>query len=107
MSLRLSPRTVEEELQEEEAEAAGKMKVMTPPPTTTWLYVLRAPTVSAAMWPVGLWANKRKREGSILVATDGRRDECPPNRESAGEGPSNASYDTGRSGGGGYGGKTA
>ena len=82
------------------------MKLMTPPPTTTWLYVLRAPTVSAAMWPVGLWANKRKREGSILVATDGRRDECPPNRESAGEGPSNASYDTGRSGGG-YGGKTA
>ena len=79
-------------------------------PTTTRLYVLRAPTVAAAMWPVGLWANKRKREGSILVAmygpTDGRRDECPPNRESAGEGPSNASYDTGRSGGG-YGGKTA
>ena len=47
------------------------MKLMTPPPTTTWLYVLRAPTVAAAMWPVGLWANKRKREGSILVATDG------------------------------------
>ena len=40
------------------------MKLMTPPPTTTRLYVLRAPTV-------GLWANKRKREGSILVATDG------------------------------------
>ena len=75
------------------------MKLMTPPPTTTRLYVLRAPTV-------GLWANKRKREGSILVATDGGTDECPPNRESAGEGPSNASYDTGRSGGG-YGGKTA
>ena len=77
------------------------MKLMTPPPTTTRLYVLRAPTV-------GLWANKRKREGSILVATDGGTDECPPNRESAGEGPSNASYDTGRSGGGGgFGGKTA
>ena len=59
------------------------MKVMTP--TTTWLYVLRAPTVAAAaMWPVGLWANKRKREGSILVATDGRTEGRVPTQPRVG-----------------------
>ena len=58
------------------------MKVMTP--TTTWLYVLRAPTVAAAMWPVGLWANKREREGSILVATDGRTEGRVPTQPRVG-----------------------